>query len=136
MGRGQGNIAQTEIVIDPGAFTRSYYSQITDLAEVSGESETIELVQGHPETLARMWKMPLSTMRMGVIETIYQAMIAHPDDDAAFRDAVIDAQDQWGHILEGLKDEMMSIETLSAGTDGMVIEIDSSLAGMLGLPDA
>jgi hypothetical protein len=124
----------TTIVVDADAFTRDYYSTITDLAALGGASETIELIPGRADTIARMWKMPMAPLRMGLVETFYQAMTANPTDDAAFRKAVHAAGDEWRKIHPAIHAQLG--ENISVGTDGMVLEMDLSMAALLGEPDS
>ena len=83
------------VVVDPDAMTRVSYSSIEALIEFGRPSETVEIVPGEPQTLVRLWEMPMSSIRLGVLESIYEALIAHPSDNEAFAAATREIIGAW-----------------------------------------
>jgi len=111
--------------IDPDAMMRVSYSSIEALIEFGRPSEIVEIVPGDPQTQVRFWEMPLATIRLGVLEPIYQALITHPTDHAGFAVAVREIIASWEPIWRRLRDTLD--ETISLGLDGIAMEMRDAL---------
>src|ERR1039458_4978593 len=113
------------ITIDPDAMMRVCYSTISALIEFGRSSETVEVVPGEPQTLVRLWEMPLSSIRLGVLESIYQALVSHPTDDGAFAAATREIIGAWEPIWQRLMDDLD--ESISVSLDGIALEMGDEL---------
>jgi hypothetical protein len=60
------------------------YASIAKLIAENAPSITYELIPGRADTLFRVFTPPKASWITGVLESIYQALLAHPDDAEAF----------------------------------------------------
>jgi hypothetical protein len=60
------------------------YASVAKLIAENAPSTTYEFIPGRTDTLFRVFTHPKASWSTGVLESIYQALLAHPNDTEAF----------------------------------------------------